>query len=172
MRDQVRNKLKKRKPEEDKEQSDVQPTKETSGKRLTKQFTALQFVEILQKLTDFKGIVSQLFSKLDSRQSLFNRVCHKRTQSSTVGFGGIPVCHSKPTFQAVARSLVSHAAICQFVSRKLICQSFRHQAELFVSETCLLLCVPKHFLELMVIFSSYACLHSANRRQRALNTSD
>lgn len=41
MRDQVRNKLKKRKPEEDKEQSDVQATKETSGKRLTKQFTAL-----------------------------------------------------------------------------------------------------------------------------------
>lgn len=41
MRDQVRNKLKKRKPEEDKEPSDLQPTKETSGKRLTKQFTAL-----------------------------------------------------------------------------------------------------------------------------------
>ena len=58
MRDQVRNKLKKRKPEEDKEQSDLQPTKETSGKRLTKQFTALLFVEILQKLTSKGSLVN------------------------------------------------------------------------------------------------------------------
>ena len=50
MRDQVRNKLKKRKPEEENERSDDQPTKETSGKRLTKQLTAMYFAEILQQL--------------------------------------------------------------------------------------------------------------------------
>ena len=123
MRDQVRNKLKKRKPEEDKEQSDVQTTKETSGKRLTKQLTALQFVEIFQKLTSRGSLVNYSASQIVGGHSPTAFVTRERNPQLSA-FGGIPVCHSKPTFQAGARSLVLHAAVCQFVSRKLIVSLF------------------------------------------------